>query len=664
MAAAEQKKSYKVIKAFKGVNTKANRTSIDEEEFSWLENAQPVGASNLKVTNNRSTVYDSGNTAVTFGNVVTSLTSYNINNQDYIFAPQADGRIEYYNIATATKGNVAVTGTFSGSGVSITQWKNERVLIVDSDKGYYTWDATNLVFVGSVGPVAFTNVGSGYTSAPTVTISAPNNTGGVQAQAQATVANGTITSVTITNAGSGYTSAPTVTVSGGGGSGANAVAGLITFATGTVSVLVTNPGTGYINAANTVVTIGNVTGWTTQATATAILSGGQVQQVVMTNPGAGYTNSSNVVVTISGGGGSNATATAVVNTQQNSAIATFSGRVWISFGRTIAYSAASSYSDFTSVSAGSLTITDSTLHSNIYQLLAANNFLYIFGDDSINVFSDVRVQSDGSTIFTNTNVSASVGTKRPMTIFPYFRSVLFMNDYGVYALVGSTTTKISDALDGLFPSIDFSYPATAGQVLLNNILCAAFNFQQSYNETTQNTPRFIQAVFFDKKWFFTSQGNTLNYIASVPVGGVTTLYGTDGNALYRLYTNTTGNVSSTVQTALMAMGDPIRDKQALKIGIEGTLTIGGNLTATVDSESASSPPYTLTGITTWTNNSGATISWLNNSNVQVPWLYGGFILFKTDAQQWGKYLGQTVTATVPGLTYHGFEFEHELRARF
>ena len=66
MAAAEQKKSYQVIKQFKGVNTKANRTAIGEDEFAWLENVQPVGYANLKVTNSRSVVLDSGNTAVTF----------------------------------------------------------------------------------------------------------------------------------------------------------------------------------------------------------------------------------------------------------------------------------------------------------------------------------------------------------------------------------------------------------------------------------------------------------------------------------------------------------------------------------------------------------------------------------------------------------------------
>ncbi len=48
MAAAEQKKSYKVIKQFRGVNTKANRTALEEGEFSWLENAMPIGYANIK----------------------------------------------------------------------------------------------------------------------------------------------------------------------------------------------------------------------------------------------------------------------------------------------------------------------------------------------------------------------------------------------------------------------------------------------------------------------------------------------------------------------------------------------------------------------------------------------------------------------------------------
>jgi pectate lyase-like protein len=56
--------------------------------------------------------------------------------------------------------------------------------------------------------------GSGYTSAPAVTISGG---GGSGAAATATVAAGHVTAVAVTVAGTGYTSAPTVSFVGGGG---------------------------------------------------------------------------------------------------------------------------------------------------------------------------------------------------------------------------------------------------------------------------------------------------------------------------------------------------------------------------------------------------------------------------------------------------------------
>jgi hypothetical protein len=288
----------------------------------------------------------------------------------------------------------------------------------------------------------------------------------------------------------------------------------------------------------------------------------------------------------------------------------------------------------------------------------------VFGEDSINVFSDVRVNSSGVTLFTNTNVSASIGSKRKDAIYPYFRSILFMNDYGIYALVGSTTSKISDALDGVFPTIDFTYPVSGGQVLVNNILCAAFNFRQSYYGST----RYVQAVFFEKKWFFTSQGDSLKYVTSVPIGGVINMYGTDSNVLYKLYGNTTANTSSIVQTSLNPMGDPIRDKQALKVAIEATINNSASINITVDSENTSNgttPTYPLNNFTTWINLLGTTISWTNNSSAVIGWIpSSSYQLFKTDAEQWGKYLGMTVTSTYPNFTINGFLYEHELRARF
>jgi hypothetical protein len=659
MAAAEQKKSYEVVKQFKGVNTKANRTAIDDSEFYWLENAMPIGYGNIKITPTYSNVG-----SVTFANTVTFYCSANIGLIDYLVAFQADGSAEYVRLDTNAKGTIGAAGTFSGSGVNISQWKNDRVLIGDPAKGYFTWDGTNLIFIGSVGQVGIVQAGSGYTSAPAVIISAPNTANGVQATAVATITANAVSSILITEAGTGYTSSPTITFNGGGGSGANAIAGITTFATGTVSVLVTAGGTGYTNASNLTVTIAG--GGGVNAAAQGIVAGGIVTQVVMTNVGSGYTNSSNITVTIAGGGGTNATAKAIINTEPVVGIQSFSGRVWIANGRTVTYSAAGSYSDFISVSAGTATLTDATLHGNITQLLSANNFLYIFGDDSINVFSDVRVTNAGTTLFTNTNVSASVGTKLQYAIYPYFRSVLFMNDYGVYALVGSTTTKVSDALDGIFPNIDFTAPVYAGQVLLNNILCAAFNFRYTGGLGTSSSSRYIQAIFFEKKWFFTSAGNDLAYITSAPLGGRINLYGSNGNSCVRLYADSSSPINSYVQTSLNPMKDPIRTKQALKVGIEATLTNAAQLTVTVDSEQGSSTPVLLGELISWINNLSVPIPWINNSSVVIGWYGGstGYTLYKTDAKQWGKYLGMTVTSSSSNFTINGFEYEHELRVRF
>ena len=748
MAAAEQKKSYAVIKQFLGINTKANRTAIDEKEFAWIENAMPIGFGNIKIIPAQKAVLDSGNTAVVFANTSTHITSANILLDDYILVFDDAGGSQYFDITTSTKGNIAAASTFSGGDINTAQYKNELVIIGDPTNGLYTWNGASLVSGNSVGFIGITNPGSGYTQAPVITISAPNEANGVQALAEATIStaaggvraitvdnigtgytsvplvtisapdvagsttakataaisNGNVVSITVIDPGTGYIKTPTITIADGGGSSANAVATittgqitsiflteagsgytspptvtieaspggtnataiaqLTTFKKGTVSVVVTNGGSGYSNAANVVVTIGNATGYTTQANATAIVTGNTVNQIIMTNPGAGYTSTSNVVVTITGGGGSNAAAKAVVNTDDIQDVATFGGRVWVASGRTLYYSAVDSATDFTSVSAGNLTLTDSTLRGNIKAIVSANNFLYIFGETSINIISDLRVTSDGTTLFTNTNVSASIGTGRTDAIFPYFRSLLFMNDYGMYALVGSTTSKLSDPLDGIFPYIDFSLPITGGQVLVNNILCAAFNFTYNDPTTSPATPRQVQAIFFDKKWFIASQGS-IDYVASVPVAGTIRLYGVADKDLYQLYGDDTAQINSTIRTALMPLNDPIRTKQALKFGVEATLSQSATFNITVDSEIGSSPSYVLSNNIQWLNNAGQVITWTNNSAQTIGWLQSsGYFLYKSDAQQYGKYLGLTLTSSDPEFVVNTFELEHELRVRF
>jgi hypothetical protein len=209
----------------------------------------------------------------------------------------------------------------------------------------------------------------------------------------------------------------------------------------------------------------------------------------------------------------------------------------------------------------------------------------------------------------------------------------------------------------VFPGIDFTSGIYGGQVVINNILCAAFQFVYA--------GRKLQAVFFDRKWFMTYQGEIV-VIAPAPVGGQLNMYGTDGTSLVKLYSSSTQSIATQIKTALWALNDPIRDKQALKFGVEATVpdTEAGVLTVTVDNENRSSAGISLSNTVNWQNNSGEIIPWLNNSGTAIGWASVGYQLYKYDAQQYGKYLGLTVTSNTPNFVINGFQLEHELRARF
>jgi FtsP/CotA-like multicopper oxidase with cupredoxin domain len=72
-----------------------------------------------------------------------------------------------------------------------------------------------------INTINLTGGGSGYTSAPSVTISGG---GGSGALATATITGGAVTGITLVSVGSGYTSVPTVTISPPGGTGVTATA--------------------------------------------------------------------------------------------------------------------------------------------------------------------------------------------------------------------------------------------------------------------------------------------------------------------------------------------------------------------------------------------------------------------------------------------------------
>ena len=112
-----------------------------------------------------------------------------------------------------------------------------------------------------ISEIQIINPGTGYTSAPTITI----NGDGVNATAEAVIVNGQIQTILITNRGVDYTRA-TVTISGGEGYGAEAVA-VVDGRTGTIRTVyydtlaqrqIINSNAGTIDYNNGVITLNNI----------------------------------------------------------------------------------------------------------------------------------------------------------------------------------------------------------------------------------------------------------------------------------------------------------------------------------------------------------------------------------------------------------------------
>lgn len=143
--------------------------------------------------------------------------------------------------------------------------------------------ATPQIINGFVVGTTITDGGSGYTTAPIITISGGGGTG---ARAVATVEGGVVTGITILNPGSGYTSTPTLAIASPPFPPRQATGTTEVFNGFVVGVKIVDGGYGYTTPPSVLVVGGGGTG----AMATATVTDGVVTGITLTSNGSGYTS--------------------------------------------------------------------------------------------------------------------------------------------------------------------------------------------------------------------------------------------------------------------------------------------------------------------------------------------------------------------------------------
>lgn len=699
-----------VFEQFEKMNTQSVRQALSEKELSWLENLQPIAPNNL------ATVPAPKTSLTSLAETITFQYYANLGGTDYIISFTSVGSGWATNIATGVSTRFAPPSTFTNPDMTV--WQSQYILINDPTSGYSAWNGTVFVRQGGVSPViTITNGGSGYTSAPTVSITGGSGSG---ATATATIGTPQVTAVNVITGGTQYGPAPTVVFSGGGGTGAAATAtidprGVTTIsltnaglygslvpplavvfsggggsgAAATVttttsgsfflcnSITLTNPGSGYTSAPTVTITGGNPgpsghpalaactvgngavlsitvtnggSGYTSAptvsftgggsgsgATATSVVGGSQVTSVTLTNAGSGYLASDTLTVGFSGGGGTGAAASAHVwpFVTSGTTLAVFAGRVWLGGGNLLQYTGTQGFDDFNaSNAAGSLTIKDADLVHAITALRNYNNYLFIMGDQSIKQIGNITV-SGSTTLFTILTLSSDQGTIYTNSCGSFNRVFMFANTNGVYAVLGSSVQKISDDLDGIFKLIDFTLEPQSAIVDINNIHHIAWLVR--YNDPTAS-PRSILLAFNGKRWFVISQGNSLVSMttASTLASGQTMTFATSGQDITQILGDPTTAVAFKVQTALSHHGNAVQRKKMIAGGTAVTApATGGTLNVSYDTENGSiAKAYTL----------AAGFQFLGGSS---------------GVEGSGRYLGMTVTGTLAGFTFTDIACEYQ-----
>lgn len=222
----------------------------------------------------------------------------------------------------------------------------------------------------------------------------------------------------------------------------------------------------------------------------------------------------------------------------------YQSRMFVAGKDVISFSAPSNGADFsTNNGGGSLGYFGNKLTYSYMDLAASAGYLFVFGDSSTDMISDIQLTGEGTigspftTNFNYTNIDPQVGCRFPRPVGRYGRYLIMFNGAGIFLMQGGDASEIGHKVTNIWNTLDTTQylPTFAAATMFGfRVVLANGRFTDPFGQT-RSLLLMWHPLQKEQFWTVASQNIELTQIGSYEQDSIITPYGTDGKSLYQLF---------------------------------------------------------------------------------------------------------------------------------
>lgn len=239
------------------------------------------------------------------------------------------------------------------------------------------------------------------------------------------------------------------------------------------------------------------------------------------------------------------------------AMEVYQSRLFVAGKDVISFSAPSNGAQFsTTEGGGSIGYFGDKLTYTYMDLAASAGYLFVFGDSSTDLISDIQLTGQGTpespylTNFNYANLDPQVGHRFPRPVGRIGRYFVMLNGAGIFEMQGGDAREIGEKTTNVWNTLDTSLymPTMAPATMFGfRVLLVNGRFQDPWG-VKRNLLLMWHPVKGNAFWSVASQGLELTQIGSYEQDSIITPYGTDGTSLYQLFATPDPNLQKILAT--------------------------------------------------------------------------------------------------------------------